>query len=465
MKLWKKIFLGTIVVFVIFFDLGAYMLASFSYEYNREREIEIGMREQSIILSSVSSSILRAEEFDKNILSKRDRLAIIVKSLSDYYENQGVQLGLVLNSDVIYTNISQIDDDLLEFSDSESKNISDKIVDSKRYLFVSSKIPSFPNLTFIYCRDISNIDSMRKDISEFFVIINIIVIVLMSISIWAILKYLTKPIVLLNRMTTEIANGLYNKRVTIHKSDEIGELAENFNLMAESIESNMVSLQKSAKDKQQFIDDLAHEIKTPITSVIGYSEYLRNTNTSKENQLLALRHLHDSMVRLQNLSNELLRLTLLREEKINLSPVDITDLFDELKITMIPIFEKRNLKLITETEIDSIKGDKTLLLSMLINLVENAARASASNDKVIVRAYYQSSPLIEVIDEGFGMEQEEIEKIREPFYRIDKSRSREFGGAGLGLSIVSRIVILHKAKLVINSEKRKGTTIKVIFTN
>lgn len=464
MKFWKKIFLGTLIVFVLFFDFGAYMLTSFAYDYNREREVEIGMREQSLILSSVSSSIFRAEEFDKNILDNKDRLATIVKSLSTYYEDQGVQLGLTQNSDVIYSNISQIDDDILEFSDIGSKNVSDKLINTKRYLFVSSKIPSFPNLTFIYCRDISNIDSFRSDISQYFVIINIIVIVLMSISIWTLLKYLTKPIILLNKATTEIANGSYYKRVKICKSDEIGELAKNFNIMAESIESNMISLKKVAEDKQQFIDDLAHEIKTPITSVIGYSEYLKNTNSSKENQLLALNHLHNSMVRLQNLSNELLKLTLLREEKIPFSPVNIFDLFSELTCTMNPIFEKRNIKLITEVKIDFINGDKILLLSMLINLVENAARASSSNDKVVVRAYYQSSPIIEVIDEGIGMEQEEIEKITEPFYRVDKSRSREFGGAGLGLSIVSRIVILHRAKLIITSKKNKGTTIKVIFT-
>ena len=82
--------------------------------------------------------------------------------------------------------------------------------------------------------------------------------------------------------------------------------------MAESVEKNMISLKKSAEDKQQFIDDLAHEMKTPITSVIGYSEYLKNTNSSKENQIIALEHLSDSKHRLQNLSSQLLKITLHR---------------------------------------------------------------------------------------------------------------------------------------------------------
>ncbi len=465
MKLWKKIFLGALIIFLLVFDIGAYLLTYFSYDYSREREIEIGIREQSVILSSVSTSILRAEEFNPDFSQDKERLKDIIKSLAEYYESQGVQLALLLNDEIVYSNISYIDGEVLRFSDLQSKNVKDVKIEDNRVLFVASKVPSYLELTFVYARDISDVDLFRKNISEFFILINIVAFLLMSVSLWLLLKYMTRPISQLSKITSEIANGSYDKRVLVKSSDELGELAYNFNCMADSVENTMLSLTRAAEDKQEFIDDLAHEMKTPITSILGYAEYLKNVNSSKENQIIALEYLYDSMRRLQNLSTELLKLTLLREEKIEFSEVSISDLFDDLQVTMQPIFQKRNMKLVTEVNAEYILGDETLLLSLLTNLVENAARASKENDSVTVRAYYNNAPIIEVEDNGIGIKQEEIEKITAPFYRVDKSRSRKFGGAGLGMSIVSQIVILHNAKLKIKSEENVGTVVRVIFIN
>lgn len=464
MKLWKKIFLGTLIIFVLAFDVGAFLLTSFAYDYNRERETEIAVREQSVILSSFTSSLLRAEHFDPEISMNKARLSEIMTSLSNYYRKQGVQLALLVNFEHIYSDFGDLDDLWLECEDLQSKNVIDKRVDDKRLLFVSSPVPDYPQLTFVYCRDISAIDEFRSEISRFFVILNIIVIVSACVLLFLLLKHMTRPITVLNDMAAEIADGSYDKRVEIKSSDELGQLAKSFNHMAESVEKNMISLKKSAEDKQQFIDDLAHEMKTPITSVIGYSEYLKNTNSSKENQIIALEHLSDSMHRLQNLSSQLLKLTLLREEEVEFKRIEAAHLLDELSATMKPSLDTRNIKLLTEATLEYIVGDEALLLSLLTNLVENAARASKSGDCVTVRVYKGGSAVIEVEDCGIGMEQEEIEKITAPFYRIDKSRSRQFGGVGLGMSIVSRIAAVHNARLEIKSEKGKGTVVRIIFT-
>lgn len=455
MKLWKKIFLGVLIIFFLVFDIGAYLLTYFSYDYSREREIEIGIREQSVILSSVSTSILRAEEFNPDFSQDKERLEDIIKSLAEYYESQGGQLALLLNDEFVYSNISYIDDEVLHFSDLQSKNVKDVKTEDKRVLLVASKVPSYFELTFVYARDIS----------EFFILINIVAFLLMSVSLWLLLKLMTRPISQLSKITSEIANGSYDKRGMVKSSDELGELAYNFNCMADSVENTMLSLTRAAEDKQEFIDDLAHEMKTPITSILGYAEYLKKANSSKENQIIALEYLYNSMFRLQNLSKELLKLTLLREEKIEFSEINISKLFGDLQVTMQPVFEKRNMKLVTELNAEYVLGDEALLLSLLINLVENAGRASMENGLVIVRSYYNNVPIIEVEDHGIGMKQEEIEKITAPFYRVDKSRSRQFGGAGLGMSIVSQIVKLHNAKLEIQSEENVGTVVRVIFIN
>lgn len=288
---------------------------------------------------------------------------------------------------------------------------------------------------------------------------------LMTISIFFFLKRITAPIVKLNNVTTEVSNGLNVKRITIKSNDEIGQLARNFNKMIDSIEKTMEDLRIQAKDKQQFIDDLSHEMKTPITSILGYSEFLKNTNCSKDDQFVAINHLQNSIVRLQNLSSELLKLTMLKNEKIVIKRILTNDLLKELFCTMQPILVSLDVTLLTEQRLEYLFGDKTLLISLLTNLVENAARASSSGNKIIVKVYKTDSPIIEVIDEGIGISEKEIKKITEPFYRADKSRSRKFGGVGLGLSISLRIVELHNANMVIKSKEHQGTIVQVRFNN
>ena len=104
------------------------------------------------------------------------------------------------------------------------------------------------------------------------------------------------------------------------------------------------------------------------------------------------------------------------------------------------------------------------MLSLFTNLVDNAARASKPKDVITVRAYQERCPVIEVGDTGIGMDEQEIIKVTEPFYRVEKSRSRKDGGIGLGLSIVAQIVSLHGAELEIESRPGEGTTVRIYFT-
>jgi len=143
--------------------------------------------------------------------------------------------------------------------------------------------------------------------------------------------------------------------------------------------------------------------------------------------------------------------------------VDIPALFATLSDMMRPALLPSSINLIVSPDIQYIIGDETLLLSMLKNLVENAARASVRGASIIVRAYRTTDPIIEVTDAGCGIEKCELSKITAPFYRVDKSRSRIFGGIGLGLSIVAQIAVLHNARVEIESKPGVGTTVRIVF--
>ena len=464
MKFWHRIFLGTLVIFVIAFNAGALYLTSYSYNFNRQTETESGIREQGVILASISDRIADAETFFLIAPGDRVRLLAIMRPLADFYRQQGVFLALYNDGREIYSEIPDVDSSILDLPDEQNKNLMEAPINGDRYLLIASYVTDYPHLTFIYARDISRIDDFRANAGMVIITLNAAVLVFLGLSIFLLLKRLTKPISELQSITTEIAGGAYEKRASTGRGDEIGALGDSFNRMADSVEENMARLTRAAEERQQFVDDLTHEMRTPLTSILGYAEYLQNAKSTEEERIIAAGHLRDTASRLQSLSEKLMDLVLLRGESMEMKPVDIPALFRALHDSTASLLHQSKVRLETETGIEAVCGDETLLLSMLVNLTENAARASEEGGIVKVTAYNDGiTAVIEVRDSGCGMESGEIGKVSAAFYRVDKSRSRKFGGAGLGLSIVSRITALHGAKLEIDSEPGIGTTVRIVF--
>ena len=477
MKLWLKIFIGTLIIFIFAFNAGVLYLTIYSYNFNRQTETDNSIREQEIIKSTVTGRLANAESFFPDAPTNSERLVAIIDPLANFYSPQGVLLTLYYDGLNVYgdipnirhivfddvANVRQIESELLNLDNTQSKNIVEVTIDGKRHVLVASKLPDYPHLTLLYARDISQVDIFRTIIGRVFAIINIFVLSFLGISIYLLLKHITKPISKLTTVTVDMANGAYEKRVDVNSSDELGVLADSFNRMADSIEEQMSMLKKSAEDKQQFIDDLTHEIKTPMTSILGYSEYLHSAKSTEEERIVAAAHLYDMTLRLEALSEKLLDLAYSRDENIEWETVYVPGLFDELTMMMHPKLAPRNLELLVFPELTYITGDKMLILLMLQNLVENAAKASNDGAVITMRTHMEDHPVIEVRDTGCGMEKHDVERIMAPFYRVDKSRSRKHGGVGLGLSIVSQIAALHDARVEIESEPGFGTIVKIIL--
>jgi len=494
MKFRHKIFLGTLIFFMLAFNAGAFYLTSHFYEFSRQMETDSGIREHDVILSSITSRIENAERFYPDAPTSKERLAAVIRPLAEYYEPQGVLLALYNENDEVYADMPGIEAELLNLQNTQSKNVMEQPIGDDRHVLIASRLPEYPHITFVYARNIAQIDAFRADAGRVFVILNAAVLVFLGICVFILLKHLTKPITELKNTAAEIAGGAYEKRAYTDGSDELGVLADSFNRMADSVEAQMALLVKSAEDKQQFVDDLTHEMRTPLTSIIGYSDYLLGAKSTEAERLTAAGHLHKMATRLKNLSDKLMDMTYLRSDKIEMKPVNAASFFSDLEIASLPILRTRMITLNVKSRIQQIFGDETLLLSVLLNLVENAAKASEDGGVVEVNAYNETDAvadgmhdetgfrkfraaaesgaidlskkgeagvIIEVTDTGHGMSQEEAERITAPFYRVDKSRSREHGGVGLGLSIVAKIIELHNAKLEIISEQGKGTTVRI----
>lgn len=231
---------------------------------------------------------------------------------------------------------------------------------------------------------------------------------------------------------------------------------------AKAICSFVDELKHFNEQKERFSNSLTHELKTPIATIKGYSELLCKANVSEEEKAKAYTYIYEHSLRLQTLTQKLMDLLYLQKETLSIRKISVSDLFDETIKLLDTKIKSKDINIEINILEDTIQGDEILIQTVLINLLENAIKASSIGGKIILSSRKQA--VIEVTDFGIGIPEDEIKKITEEFYRVDQSRSRESGGIGLGLAICKQIVDLHRGSMEISSSVGVFTTIKLVFT-
>lgn len=268
-----------------------------------------------------------------------------------------------------------------------------------------------------------------------------------------------QPLAMLKTAAGRIAAGGYGERATVLSKDEVGALANDFNRMAEAVENHIGELIETAERQRLFISGVTHEFKTPLTTVILNADTLQNAYMDEEERQTALSYIERQCKWLERMTQKLLKLITLKQD-IELKPSSVPQLFERVEESMAETLRQRDTRLISECKLNTLSMDADLMQSVLINLVDNASKASAPGQAVTMRAY---DDVIEVSDNGIGIPESELARITEPFYVVDKSRSKKLGGSGLGLALVKEIVNAHGAALEIESSVGVGTTIRVRF--
>ena len=202
-----------------------------------------------------------------------------------------------------------------------------------------------------------------------------------------------------------------------------------------------------------------------MTAIIGYSDTLLNLQLKEEQKKKALGYIGSECRRLSRLSVKMMELTGLYqtgEKSVQMEMVRIAELLQQLTDLTAYRLQEKQIRMQTECEPEGLekKLDRDLMLSLLMNLVDNACKASKVGGKLLVRADEEG---ISVQDDGKGIPAEEISRVTEAFYMVDKSRARSRGSVGLGLALCKRIADIHGAKLEIESEVGKGTKVLVRF--
>lgn len=225
---------------------------------------------------------------------------------------------------------------------------------------------------------------------------------------------------------------------------------------------------KSAKMRQEFTANVSHELKTPLTSISGYSELIENGMATEADITRFAGEIHRSSQRLLSLINDILKLSELdsKETELDMEEVNLLEVAEECKGMLSLHAEENEVEISVEGESAIVQANKKTMEEVIFNLCDNAIRYNRPGGHVWISIHNKEKE-VEVIvrDDGIGIPQKDQNRIFERFYRVDKSRSKKTGGTGLGLAIVKHIVEQHGAEISVDSEEGKGTSIKVIFKN
>jgi signal transduction histidine kinase len=464
MKFWQRAFFCIIAVFLLGFDVMGYILAERSYRLNKDYALASSETEQQVIKNSLIESISMNEKNFSELNSAN--LAMTISPYANYYQRQGIYFQLYQDDELMFSNLPVYYKEE-SFSILKGEQLIEiKEIENSLYCFIASYLDDpYTNLQYVYIKDMHSLSDFKIQIIKSFTTISIIVSLILAVIMLILLIGLTKPFRRLNTVAAEISNGHYDRRVAIKNRDEVGDFAESFNLMADHIEEHIAALSRMTESKQYFIDNFAHEIRTPITAIIGYGELLKYAKCKDEENKIAIDHIISQGKRILNMSHKLLDLAYMGDESIELHPIKLEDMLTNVKTALNPLLQAKDINLCMSLMPLTIDGDEDLIMSLFTNLIDNAANASEKGNTIDIHVYRETEGVsIDISDHGKGIEKSEIAMITEPFYRVDKSRSRNGGGAGLGLALCARICEIHNASLNIFSEVGKGTTVKILFT-
>lgn len=311
-------------------------------------------------------------------------------------------------------------------------------------------------------RDISDLYTLRENQLKIFRVLFAAVVTLSAVVSFVTAHFLTKPLHHLSVTSRKIADGDLSLRSNVHSGDEIERLSDDFNIMAESLTNKIQALENAMERQERFMGSFAHELKTPMTSIIGYADLMRSCELSVNQQRECSEYIFNEGRRLERLSLKLLDLLVLKKQDLTLVEASPAKLLRDIALSTDKNLRSRGVALQVHTQEGRCLLEPDLIKSLLLNLIDNSVKAFDCDGKISVSQRMLGDGCEFIIeDNGRGIPKEDIESITEAFYRVDKSRSRKQGGAGLGLALCSEIVGLHNGRMHFFSEVGKGTEIIV----
>lgn len=488
MRVWQKIYLVTLLISILFVNLGIYGVFHLTYAENVKSEQNRGETSYRLIAKSVQNTM--------SVLERDSRLSeAAVKDLmrlyEHEYENQNIEITIWKNGKELYP--GRENQELISVGAEDIRTV----ISGKRwekYFVATSRLSGFKENYQLSVRyPLTELNEIWRRLFKIYIFVNLGVMVVLAVLLNVLVRRLLRPLKQLEEQARDMEQGNYESGVSVKGKDEIAALGNSLNSMAETIQDHIASLQSENERKEQLVGDLAHEMKSPLTSIYGYAEYLLKANPTSEEAVDYYRVIMEESQRMQTMSYALMDLAELRKKDISFESFSAKDFWSRQQETIqnrqLLSDEKQAINIVWKyllKQDEQIYGNEELLSILLLNLVTNAIRAvneknfltnvigeeqENSNSEIYVlldkdvNSDEETEALWRLIvqDNGIGIPKDKLEHITEPFYRVDKGRSREQGGNGLGLALCQRIVGLHKGNMEITSEEGVGTTVIVKF--
>ena len=323
---------------------------------------------------------------------------------------------------------------------------------------------SFGGQTIVLAIPIDDVSATLTQLLQLELFISIAVVCATALLAWLIVQVGLRPLTRMGAVAGEIAAGDLSRRVEPATSrSEIGRLGLALNAMLSQIEAAFAQSKASEQRLRRFIADASHELRTPLTSIRGYSEMLRRgASESPADSELARRRIEEESVRMSTLVDDMLLIARLDQGRpLEMNPVDLQAIARDAASDARVVAPQRIITVLADAPA-VVNGDDTRLRQVLGNLVRNALVHTPSKTSIEISvATENGSALMSVADHGPGLRLEDRERIFEPFYRADPSRSRDSGGAGLGLSIVTAVVAAHGGRVQVKETSGGGATFEV----
>lgn len=283
-------------------------------------------------------------------------------------------------------------------------------------------------------------------------------------------EYIISPIRRLSQGAVEVSGGNLDTVVKINRKDEFGLLADNFNAMVSCLKNAYIDLKSANEElkktdqmKDEFLANTSHELKTPLTGIIGIAESLMDGAVGPVNSLQwnNLQMIVLSGRRLSHLVNDILDFSKMKNNTVTLGrrPVDVRQITEIIITLLIPLVGSKSIKLINMISHDTpyVYADENRLQQIMYNLMGNAVKFTESGKVTVSAAVKQSTVIISVEDTGIGIPENNFEKIFRHFEQGDSSDARLYGGTGLGLAITKKLVELHGGKITVKSKVGSGS--------
>ena len=463
MKLRTKLTLITVVIVVCAVLLSTFLIITFTKKNTQNTIIAAGVKDFDVFYDLFSNTVTYSVLEQDDVLSHsylRYRF-LSIPGNSEFVFQQG---DTIISNNTGIDSVKALTSHNASIIDPSETNFPVQFAfysaGGQDFLLLSASVAFAEQAyTLSLARDITETLDDIDALGLKCIVAGLAVILIAALLVLLFVRRALKPISELESGASEIADGHYESRIIVKGGDEIATVAEQFNRMAAAISDKIATLHETAQRQQTFINDLSHELKTPVASIMARSETLLGREITEEDRNHSLERIYHQCAWLERLSGKLTTLVML-QGKIEKKPENVATLLASVEETVSESLEASGITLYIDCRMESLVMDFDLMRSALVNLIDNARKASESGTVINLRAYEN---IIEVNDQGKGIPPHEIARIAEPFYMVDRSRSKKSGGSGLGLTLVKRIAEAHGTKLQISSTIGAGTTCRLMF--